>query len=126
LQNIQLKIRKYIISILTLLIIGLFFPIFIIIFGNYISPQNKENYFQYSSIIVAFCSFFAQQYQSKIKSILYPNSDFEPPECFNLRQKYHKLVITLESVWKILALITIVLGGLGIHIAKFLISQGHY
>ena len=120
--NIIISVALVIIS----LVLGVTIPILVVLLGDYFLLENKVRYFQYSCVFVAFCAFIAQQYQAKAMNLLIPNSSFEPPECYELRQKYLRVVLLLKYVWMVLTIITIFLGGMGVNIANHLINNGLY
>lgn len=119
-------VKKAIILSISLLLIAFFAPVITVFLGGSIAIENKGIYFQSSCAIGAVCSYLSQVNQSKAFTLLCPKSSFEPPGCFELRQKYLKLVLILGSIWKWLAVVTILLGVLGSYISKELIIHGWY
>jgi hypothetical protein len=109
-----------------LLVVGFLAPIVVVSMGKYISEIHKEHYFQLACLAGALCSFFSQQSKSKAFNLLCPKSAFDPPECFELREKYRHLVLKLGAFGKFLIVITIILGVLGGYIAQILIQNGLY
>lgn len=125
-KNRERKIKKNLIVAGCLLFLGVTTPLIVLFFGSYISQNNKEFYFQGSCALAATYSFLAQLYQSNAFQLLCPNSSFEPEGCYELREKYMTLVNLIAFIWKLLALITILLGVLGGYLSKFLIQNGIY
>jgi len=125
-KNRESQIQSSIVLIILSLVIALALPITIISLGDSIVEENKVQYFQYSCVVIVLCSFVTQQLQKKAFDLLCPHSSFEPPECFELRKTYHGSVMSLEKIWKFLAIVSIVVGGAGGYIAEYLIIAGLY